>query len=480
EDDMGVVTYMATTPTPRRLNDGTGIPFVGVGISVSTNRVGEGEMFEITCTSDGILSIGIEFLITLNNEGFNVADFSGDTSLSIAIGENNVGTQISIVDDNLDEGDEVIKIQFDSLPEGFLPLNNNIEVRVVDNDFTIAAFGTPINPTYDIVEQSVPNSYYNSLNGKADDDLREALQELLSDSSSVRTQTYADVIDILNEADQNPLNSNEVWLVYSEEGRPKLDFQTSSDNTGKWNREHTYPRSRGDFGGREGDDIADGIDIFWETNADSLRHANSDAHALRAADAVENSNRGNQHYGEYTGPAGNQGSFLGDVARSVLYMDVRYNDLAIVNGFPAEDGQLGDLATLLDWHRNDPPDDYEMNRNNVVYQWQNNRNPFIDEPDLVEHLWGDKIGTAWVGILSNSNETVLSVEVFPNPATNKIMIKGIQGEVILAIYSMDGKLIRSLATQTNDWIPLNIPKGIYNLNVQSEGKQASIQLITNY
>src|SRR5699024_8765313 len=134
--------------------------------------------------------------------------------------------------------------------------------------------------------------------------------------------------------------------------------------TGTWNREHIYPRSRGGFYSIKADETADGQAIFWTTNADSLRHGNSDAHALRAADAGENSSRGNKDYGEYSGPAGNQGSFKGDVARSVFYMTVRYNGLQVVSGNPpnSTDGQLGDLDILLQWHRDDPPDDFEMNR----------------------------------------------------------------------------------------------------------------------
>ena len=77
-----------------------------------------------------------------------------------------------------------------------------------------------------------------------------------------------------------------------------------------------------------------------------LRHANSDAHAIRAADSSENISRGNQFYGEYTGPDSNLGSFKGDVARGVLFLDVRYNDLEVVNGYPdGEEGKFGDLQT---------------------------------------------------------------------------------------------------------------------------------------
>ena len=255
--------------------------------------------------------------------------------------------------------------------------------RQVDNDFTVAPFGTPLNPTFGTVSSTAPAGYYDTMDGLADAALQNAMQAIIADVNTVRAQTYADVYDILREADENPANSNQVWLVYTEQGRAKLDQQSGSTSTGKWNREHTFPQSLAGYGSIEEDDIADGRDIFWITRPDSLRHGYSDAHALRASDGPENSSRGNQHYGQYVGPTGTAGSFRGDVARSVLFLAVRYNGLSIENGFPAVLGQLGDLNTLLDWHRNDPPDDFEMNRNNVVYTWQFNRNPFIDHPCLL-------------------------------------------------------------------------------------------------
>ena len=56
---------------------------------------------------------------------------------------------------------------------------------------------------------------------------------------------------------------------------------------------------------------------------------------------------------------------------------------------------MGDLKTLLEWNKIDPADDFEMNRNNVIYNWQKNRNPFIDHPELVDYIWGDKYGEIW-------------------------------------------------------------------------------------
>lgn len=464
-DGMGVESYSTATPTPRRENDGSGTAINPIQISVAATQYDEGTSFDITFTSETNVTSDLNFTISLNNFGFNTSDFTGNTSLTILSGTNSTSTTITLTDDSDDEGDEVIKIKFLDLVEPIVPGNNFVEVRAVDNDFTVAAWGTPTNPTTGIVQSTQPNGYYDSLDGLSDLALTQALQDIIADPNVVRAQTYADVIDILMEADQNPANSNQVWLVYTEEGRPKLDLQTGSSNTGKWNREHTFPRSRGGFDNIEEDDIADGIDVFWTTKADSLRHGNSDAHALRAVDAVENSTRSNQHYGEYIGPAGTLGSFRGDVARSVLYMEIRYNGLEVVNGFPTATGQLGDLATLLDWHRNDPPDDFEMNRNNVVYTWQFNRNPFIDQPDLVEYIWGNNVGDVWDQPLSVDEIGLEELSLYPNPSKGRIYFEGSDIKSI-EVYSVEGKQLRQFNSVEN-FVDLDLASGLYLIKLNN-------------
>lgn len=467
-DDQGVVTFSAQTPTPRRENDGSGIPINPITITVTESQINEGESFDILFTSEEPMTSSLTFTISLDNYGFNTTDYTGETTLTIPVGLNWASTTISTIDDSFDEGDEVARIHFVDLVEPFVPENNYIEVRIVDNDFTIAEFGTPTNPTTGFVESTQPEGYYDGLDGLADTALRQALQDIIADPSVVRAQTYADVYSILMEADQNPENSNQVWLVYSEEGRPKLDLQTSSNSTNKWNREHTFPRSRGGFFDIEADEIADGIDIYWTTEADSLRHGNSDAHALRAADASENSSRGNKHYGEYNGPTGNLGSFKGDVARSVLYMEIRYNGLEVVNGFSTTQGQMGDLATLLEWHRNDPPDDFEMNRNNIVYNWQKNRNPFIDQPLLVEYIWGNNVGETWMQSMSIEDNEFQQLSVYPNPTNGRLYFSDSSSNIDVEVYSVDGKLLKRFNSVT-DYIDLNMEAGLYLLQLNVDG-----------
>jgi endonuclease I len=77
-------------------------------------------------------------------------------------------------------------------------------------------------------------------------------------------------------------------------------------------------------------------------------------------------------------------------------MDIRYNGIGSepnlelmelgVNQNPSV-GFMGDLSTLLAWSLADPVDDFERNRNEVIYSYQHNRNPFIDYPPLAELIW---------------------------------------------------------------------------------------------
>lgn len=166
-----------------------------------------------------------------------------------------------------------------------------------------------------------------------------------------------------------------------------------------WNREHTWPDSRGLAGG--------GPDY-------------TDLHQLRPCNPSVNSSRNNDPYGlgggswwdpqpstnSYFTGVGN-GAFVpgtndrGEMARAMMYMDVRYDgtdasttDLVLVNGFPSGN-QMGDLALLLAWHFEDPVNADERLRNFLVFDnvanpsyYQGNRNPFVDRPEFVWAIFG--------------------------------------------------------------------------------------------
>lgn len=95
--------------------------------------------------------------------------------------------------------------------------------------------------------------------------------------------------------------------------------------------------------------------------------------------------------------------FKGDVARSLLYFAVRYEGKLgtfkyTTNASPASDASPLDgteerafepayIAMLLQWHQQDPVSQREIDRNNIVYGIQKNRNPFIDNPNWVNAIW---------------------------------------------------------------------------------------------
>jgi hypothetical protein len=465
-------TYEAKVPTPHSLNDATEPSYIGLNFLITaTENLNEGDFFSLTFTLTKPAPQDFNQNFTLGNGTFNTDDYTGTTSISIPQGGTSQQLDFNLINDDLDEGDEFMKVSIgNSLPAGYKRLKDNALYLVIDDDFKVAAYGNPLNPTYGLVESSQPDGYYDALDGLASPQLEQAITSIIAETGVVREHTYSDITNILKDADASPANSNKLWLLYTEIERRDVDFQESSIPDGKWNREHIFPRSRGGYESIDLDEIADGIEVWVETSVDSLRHGNSDAHHLRPTDSRTNSSRGNRNYGlattQYNGPDGSQGSWHGDVARSAFYMQMRYKGIEVVDGDPAANlGLMGDLFTLLEWHRQDPPDDFEMNRNNVIYPWQKNRNPFIDNPDLVEYIWGNKAGETYT--LSSGTEQLNQILVYPNPADGFLNLRNITAPTEIRVYDSLGRLALKQTTVQDIRVDLNLSSGIYLLQLKT-------------
>ena len=462
-------TYESKAPTPGANNDGSGFIYNGITISIPVLQVTEGNTINITFTTQTPVTSNLTFTFSLNSGSINNPDFTGNTTVFIPIGSSSFTTTITFVDDTLDEGDEVAIIKFGAIPSQYNRINDQIEFRIIDNDFIVSPWGTPLNPTYGNVTPTIPVGYYNSIEGLSGAALKQGLQNIIANPSIVHAHNYGDIETILKTADQNPLNSNQVWLMYVEQPRSKLDLQETGINTGKWNREHIYPQSRGGY--TDGtSSIADGINVWLPTNADDILAGHADAHHIRAEDGPENSIRSNKDYGEYLGPNGTQGSWHGDVARSVFYMAVRYNALSVVNGNPSNTtvGQLGDLALLLQWNQSDPKDDFEMNRNNYIYTWQVNRNPFIDYPNLADYIFGIHTGEPWFSTLSIQENENSKVVVYPNPTKDFITISGLTSAGTIEIYNQLGEKLLQSEFMGTTRIDLNLAIGVYIAKISAD------------
>jgi hypothetical protein len=86
------------------------------------------------------------------------------------------------------------------------------------------------------------------------------------------------------------------------------------------------------------------------------------------------------------------------IARQEFYMATRYDgadagtiDLELQPGNPAASAGLGNLNRMLEWHYQAVPDDFELRRNDVIFDsYQGNRNPFVDHPEFAWSVFKDQ------------------------------------------------------------------------------------------
>ena len=242
-----------------------------------------------------------------------------------------------------------------------------------------------------------PAGYYSTATGTG-----AALKQQLHDIIDGHTVfSYGDARTILQDTDQDPADADRMLLVYN---RVSLDVSSINpggsipgwDSGATWNREHTWPRSRG---------------------VNSSGADNSDLHQLRPSNPSVNSSRSNLNFGGAFGQSfgrvtdgGATVWYPGDadaglIARQQFYMAVRYDgsdsnttDLELAAGNTGAANSLGDLNRLLEWHYLAPPDFFETRRNDRVFSYQGNRNPFTDHPEWVHSVFID-----------NANDTQLSI-----------------------------------------------------------------------
>jgi endonuclease I len=235
------------------------------------------------------------------------------------------------------------------------------------------------------------DGYWDSAEGLAGAALRAELHDIIAPHAVVSYSATHDAIDQLDEA---PGDATRVQLLYSTATALKSSWPA-------YNREHSWPQSLGPVDGTAG---------------------NSDLHHIFPCDADVNSDRGNLPFGEcdHAGCGAVSeapdvrtdgivweppGYHKGDVARAMFYMDVRYEgdlgdpDLVLGNtGTSSGCDCMAALQDLLYWHRLDPPDTRERARHDgIFFDWQGNRNPFIDHPEWVLEVFACDPALAFAG-----------------------------------------------------------------------------------
>ena len=223
------------------------------------------------------------------------------------------------------------------------------------------------NYAYDTMSQLVGSS---SESGVPKSALYKSLQTLMKTKQTSQT-SYDGTKSLFRYTDCLQGNSSKISSFYSGQ-------MLSGSWDGSWNREHTWPNSKGDASGSGENDIM----------------------MLRPTSTSENSSRGNKAYGEssksYYDPNELGQELRGDCARIVLYVYVRWGCTNTGSGYNptgifGTKGVIESLTLLLRWMEEDPVDTWEMGRNDAVQSITGTRNVFVDYPEYAWLLFGQEI-----------------------------------------------------------------------------------------
>ncbi len=186
-----------------------------------------------------------------------------------------------------------------------------------------------------------------------------ALQSMMKSKHRHETN-YQETRDLYRYTDCLKNDSRHISSFYS-----GIELNGKWDSGKTWNREHTWPNSKGMNGNDENDIMM-----------------------LRPTSVKENSSRGNTAYGQGRGYYDPGESVRGDCARIVLYVYVRWGNTRMMWG---KSGVMENLDVLLKWMEEDPVDTWEMGRNDAVQSITGTRNVFVDYPEYAWMLFGREV-----------------------------------------------------------------------------------------
>lgn len=255
---------------------------------------------------------------------------------------------------------------------------------------------------------SAPNGYYSSLNGKSGETLKNAIHSIIRPHTKL---SYSSLWNYFPTTDVYPETVNGkhiVWDMYSDNWNTREYWYYGG--THGLNREHSVPKS------------------WWNSPSNvEAYEAGTDIIHLFPSDGDANSAKSNYPLGEvntslsvkfnngvstvgYPSISGSGTNYVfepddeykGDFARVYFYMATCYQDYTWKYTYMFNNSSyltLNQYARniLLEWHRNDPVSQKERDRNDAVYTIQGNRNPFVDDPNLAEYIWGNKMGESYNG-----------------------------------------------------------------------------------
>ena len=330
-----------------------------------------------------------------------------------------------------------------------------------------------------------PENYYGSTDEKYGEELLIELHNIIK----VHTElTYSALWTAFYQTDVR--EDGMVWDMYS-----TCDFTFGDDQDAgsggtvecdRYNREHSFPNSW--WGGSTSAAMYTDLFHLYPTDkkVNSVRANYPFGEVSNASYTSSNGSKlGTSSYSGYNGTVFEPiDQYKGDFARTYFYMATRYYDVmhtwsfTVGNNtqFPAYEEWVVNM--LLEWHELDPVSEKEINRNNIIFDdYQHNRNPFIDHPEFAARIWVDNANSSTI-------QHQQTIRVYPNPASSKIIISGISGEMVeLSIHNVIGQRVKTFVSISGEFsreVQINdLPNGVYLVRVKGVGFGQTVRLVVS-
>ncbi len=276
------------------------------------------------------------------------------------------------------------------------------------------------------ISAAYPDGYYTRMDGKRAEALKAAAKACVSTHTRLE---YYDLPNYWQYSDVYPETVNGLkrwWDMYSDAVYLIQAGQSGkqSFSANKMQREHAVPKS------------------WWKVGSDvEYTPCYSDMWNLYPSDPSANQAKLNYPFGETRTTSFDNGvtkvgppksgygggspevfepadEYKGDFARAIFYVATVYDDLPWKYDYMFVKQTYPTLLPwavnmLLQWSRKDPVDQKEIDRNNAVQQYQGNRNPFIDFPNLAEYIWGQRVSEDF--IIADQPNTGLTPPITGDP-----------------------------------------------------------------
>lgn len=238
------------------------------------------------------------------------------------------------------------------------------------------------------VSAQIPSGYYRAIDGESGADLKLELCNIIAPHT---VYSYDDLWETYEVTDVVPGTKYQVRELYSND----VIYYTRRGTL--INREHTVPQSWWGKG-----NISNAYtDLINVMPAEAKANNAKSNYPLGVVDGAVMFDNGVTKVGTSTNSGGANRVFepadqyKGDFARIYFYVATCYSSAPWTDGAYSMQTtgltlQPWTIETLLKWNEQDPVDEQEMKRNEACYYLQNNRNPFVDYPQLAQYIWGTK------------------------------------------------------------------------------------------